>query len=268
MHPAGKRGRTVGLVSHAAVVALQQRLSTGFTVVQAAQRLGIDRHRVLELIHEGILTDVLRIAGRWRIPATTLDELLTTVGRLPPLLDRTPDWHSLREATRQFGPSHLNMARIVGLICAGRLSARRDPRETSLRGVYLQTSDMVGCADEAIAQDSVTSGWTLNRLAKALFPEQPLKDVVLRKWIIAGLLRGERRTKQWCIADEEVVRFRTTYCLAKEACRILDISRSTLARWELAGQVAPAYSRRTHPTAGASLFRRADVSRLLDRGVA
>jgi hypothetical protein len=134
--------------------------------------------------------------------------------------------------------------------------------------VYLQTSDMVGCADEAIAQDSVTSGWTLNRLAKALFPEQPLKDVVLRKWIIAGLLRGERRTKQWCIADEEVVRFRTTYCLAKEACRILDISRSTLARWELAGQVAPAYSRRTHPTAGASLFRRADVSRLLDRGVA
>ena len=62
VHAAGKRGRTVGLVSHAAVVALQQRLSTGFTVVQAAQRLGIDRHRVQELIHAGVLTGVVH---RW-----------------------------------------------------------------------------------------------------------------------------------------------------------------------------------------------------------
>ena len=237
-------------------------------MVQAAQRLGIDRHRVLELIHESVLTGVVRIAGSWQIPATMLAELLATVGRLPPVFDRAPDWLSLREATRQFGPCHLNLARLVRLVCAGRLSARRDPHESSLRGVYLQTSDLVGCIDEAQVENSVKKGWTLNRLAKVLFPEQPLKDIVLRKWLTAGLLLGERRAKQWYIANDEVVRFRMTYCLAKEACQILDISRSTLARWELAGRISPAYSRRTYPTAGASLFRRADVSRLLDRGAA
>ena len=161
-----------------------------------------------------------------------------------------------------------NLARIVRLLCAGRLSARREPNETSLRGVYLQLSDLRSCTEEATAQHSVTAGWTLNRLAKLLFPEQPLKDVVLRKWMGAGLLRGKRQAKQWCIADEEVARFRTTYCLAQEACRILGISRSTLARWERDGRIAPVYGKRTHRAAGASLFRRADLSRLLDRTAA
>ena len=268
LHPAGKQGRTVGLVSRAAVVDLQQRLSTGFTVAQAAERLGVDRHRVMELIQEGIFADVVRIARRWRIPAAAVEQLSATVAQLPPLLERTSDWLSLREATRRFGVGHLNLARIVRLLCAGRLSARRDPNETGLRGVYLQMSDLRSCTEEATAQHSVTAGWTLNRLAKLLFPHQPLKDVVLRKWIGAGLLRGERRAKQWCIADDEVARFRTTYCLAKEACRILGISRSTLARWERDGRITPVYGKRTHPTAGASLFRRADLSRLLDRTAA
>lgn len=265
VHPAGKHGRTVGLVSRAAVVDLQRRLSTGFTVTQAAQRLGADRHRVLELIQEGVLTGVVRIARRWRIPAAAVDRLSATVAQLPPLLDRTSEWLSLREATRRFGAGHLNLARIVRLLCAGRLSARCDPNETSLRGVYLQMSDLRSCTEEATAQHSVIAGWTLNRLAKLLFPEQPLKDVVLRKWIGAGLLRGERRAKQWCIADDEVARFRSTYCLAKEACRILGISRSTLARWERDGRITPIYGKRTHRAAGASLFLRADLSRLLDR---
>ncbi len=268
VHAAGKQGRTVGLVSRGAVVDLQQRLSTGFTVAQAAERLGVDRHRVMELIQEGVLAGVVRIARRWRIPATTLDELSATMAQLPPLLDRTSDWLSLREATRRFGAGQLNLVQLVRLLCAGRLSARRDLNEIGLRGVYLQLSDLRSCTEEATAQHSVTAGWTLNRLAKKLFPHQPLKDVVLRKWIRAGLLRGERRVKQWYIADEEVVRFRSTYCLAKEACRVLCISRSTLARWERAGRITPVYGKRSHPAAGASLFRRADLSRLLDRTAA
>ncbi len=268
MHPAGKQGRTVGLVSRAAVVDLQRRLSTGFTVAQAAERLGVDRHRVLELIQEGILADVVRIARRWRIPAAAVEHLSATVAQLPPLLERTSDCLSLREATRRFGAGHLNLACIVRLLCAGRLSARRDPNDTSLRGVYLQLSELRSCTEEAISRHLVTTGWTLTRLAKLLFPDQPLKDVVLRKWMGAGLLRGERQTKQWCIADDEVARFRTTYCLAQEACRILDISRSTLARWERGGRITPAYGKRTHRAAGASLFRRADLSRLLDRTTA
>ncbi len=268
VHPAGKQGRTVGLVSRAAVVDLQRRLSTGFTVGQTAQRLGVDRHRVMELIQEEVLTGVVRIARRWRIPAAAVDHLSATVAQLPPLREPTSEWLSLREATRRFGAGHLNLARIVRLLCTGRLSARRDPTATSLRGVYVQTSDLRECAETATAQHSITAGWTLNRLAKVLFPHQPLKDVVLRKWIGAGLLRGERRAKQWCIADEEVVRFRSTYCLAQEACRFLGISRSTLARWERDGRITPVYGKRTHRAAGASLFCRVDLSRLLDHTAA
>jgi hypothetical protein len=58
---------------------------------------------------------------------------------------------------------------------------------------------------------------------------QPLKDVVLRKWMGVGLLRGKRQTKQWCIAEDEVVRFRSTYCLAQEACRLASVDPRSLA---------------------------------------
>ena len=53
-----------------------------------------------------------------------------------------------------------------------------------------------------------------------------------------------------------------TYCLASEACELLGISRSTLARWERDGKLQPAYSRRLNTGAGASVFRRADIEGL------
>jgi predicted site-specific integrase-resolvase len=89
-----------------------------------------------------------------------------------------------------------------------------------------------------------------------LVPGQPLKEVVLRKWIEAGLLRAQRRSKAWWIEPEEVERFRATYCLAAEACALLGVSRSTLSRWEQQQRIHPIYSRQSHSAAGASVYLR------------
>lgn len=141
--------------------------------------------------------------------------------------------------------------------------------ETGLRGVYLQMSDLRSCTEEATAQHSVTAGWTLNRVAKMLFPEQPLKDVVLRKWMRAGLLRaasgrpssGASQTRRSPASER-----RTAWP------KKLAGSSTSVAPRSLAGstgrRVPPVYGKRTHRTAGASLFRRADLSRLLDRTAA
>ena len=45
------------------------------------------------------------------------------------------------------------------------------------------------------------------------------------------------------VAVEEVERFRSTYCLFMQACKILGISRATLARWETEGRIQPVYVR-------------------------
>ena len=63
-------------------------------------------------------------------------------------------------------------------------------------------------------------------------------------------------------SGNKVARFRDTYCLAQEACQILAISRSTLARWEGAGKIRAIYSRKQHAGAGASVFLRAEIESL------
>lgn len=262
---AGQHGRTIGLVSRVSLAAFERQLSAGLTLAQAAQRLGIGRHRVSELIQEAVLTGAVRVARTWRIPPESIDELLARIAQFPLVPVIAPDWRSLRDATRQFGPSHLNLARIVRLVIDGAVSARRDPRGADLRAVYVLPAELSEYCRSPSYSRSVTHGWSLQRLAHEIFPEQRFKDIVIRKWIRAGLLPAKRQAKQWYVAHDDVLRFRQEYCLAKEFCRTLQISRSTLARWECAGRLAAVYGRRTHPAAGASLFRRADLSRLLDR---
>jgi predicted site-specific integrase-resolvase len=62
-----------------------------------------------------------------------------------------------------------------------------------------------------------------------------------------------------------VERFRSEYCLADEACRLLGISRSTLSRWEAERRIRPVYGKRVTPGAGFSLYRRKDLLKLSRR---
>jgi len=122
--------------------------------------------------------------------------------------------------------------------------------------------DLQSARSEISSKRDHCEGYPLNRLGRVLIPGRPLKESVLRKWIRAGLLHAEQQGRVWHVELDEVARFRNTYCLAEDACRILEFSRSTLARWETAGEISAVYSRRTHSGAGASVFRRDDVLRM------
>ncbi|MBA4017575.1 MAG: hypothetical protein C0483_10420 [Pirellula sp.] len=268
IHPAGHRGRTVGLVSKASLEVFRSRMATSVSTRAAGNQLGIERHRVAELIEAGVLPEAWRTACGWRLSQATVDELLRAIRQQAPHRDNCEPGIQLHEATRRFGAGGLNLVRIVAEILAGRLIAHRSVEHPTLREVYVDLADLRRIAQTLRTEADTAAGYPLNRLAAVLIPGQPLKDVVLRKWIRAGLLAATRRRKAWHVETEEVARFRTTYCLALEACSLLNISRSTLGRWEREQKITPVYCRRTHSGAGASVFCRADVEQCRSRNSA
>lgn len=258
---AGKKGRTVGVISAESVARLHGRLAETVAVGMAAEQLGIERHRVLDLIHAKILGESVRTARGWRITRANLEQLLGKVRAAPLLTSKDSSWLSLRETTRRFG-NDLNLVAIVELVLADKLSARRDPKDDSLSGLRFQVDELQRIVSSLRKSTAVETGYTLNRLTRLLFPERTVKDIVLRKWIAAGLLKACRLRRAWQVRHCEVERFRATYCLGPDACRLLGVTRSTLARYEGEGRITAIYGRRTHTGAGASVFLRADVERL------
>jgi hypothetical protein len=265
---AGSNGRTVGIVRQDSVERLQNRMTDRLTVLGTAHKFGLGRHRVLELIHAGLLRDAIRTKQGWVISRQSSEELLDRIARLAPPSIRTIGWISLHHATRRFGPSGLNLARIVDAVLSGKLTGHCDRDIPLLRGLLLERDELRQFAHELRGSNEAEIGYPLNRLASSIVPGRRFKDVVLRKWIRAGLLNARRSAKAWLVLPTEVARFRATYCLADEACLILGISRSTLGRLETDRQITPAYGRRTHCGAGASVFLRADLERLAAQRVA
>lgn len=257
---AGRKGRTIGVVSAESIERLRERLADSSSVAVAATRLGVERHRVLDLIHAGLLGEAVRTARGWRITTASIDELLQLVRHSPVVSSKRSGWVSLREATRRFG-TELNLARIIAAVRTELLPARRDPHDPSLGGLRFNVEDLRRCAASRRESVAAETGYFLNRLAGILIPGRPLKEIVIRKWIGAGLLHAQRAGRGRQVSVDEVERFRSTYCLGSEACRLLGLTRSTLARYETEHRIAAVYSRRTHPGAGASLFLRAEITR-------
>ena len=262
LHQAGQRGRSIGLISRNSVDRLAREQKTAICANDTAKRLGISRHRILDLIHAGVLRKAVRTKAGWTVPCEEVERLATLYRQLPPLNSERRRWISTRDATRAYGQQGLTLARIIAAVQAGQLTARRDPKQPTWCGLFVSCADLrqlIPQVREALDQQS---GHSLNRLAKTLIPGRPLKDVVLRKWIEAGLLIGTKRGRVWRVANTEVARFRATYCLTDELFATLGIVATTLTRWIDAGRIQPVYSRRTHPGAGASVFCRADVETL------
>lgn len=262
LHQAGQRGRSIGLISRYSVDRLAREQKTAIRSNDAATKLGISRHPVLELIHSGILRNAVRTKAGWTVPCNEVNRLAELYRQLPPLNSGRRGWISTRDATRAYGQQGLTLARIIAAVQSGQLAARRDPKQPTWRGLFVSCADLrplIPQVREALDQQS---GHPLNRLAKTLISGRPLKDVVLRKWIEAGLLTGTKQGRVWRVANTEAERFRATYCLADEIQQSLQIVGTTLTRWIDAGRIQPVYARRTHPGAGASVFRRADVEAL------
>ncbi|MCH8830074.1 MAG: TniQ family protein [Planctomycetes bacterium] len=255
--------RSVGLVSRESVRVLKDQLAEAFSVNQAAGRLGIGRSRIFELIRAELLPCAVRTIAGWRIPRSSVTELAELYRSLPVWESSDPsDWIPAREATRRFGRCGLTFVRLLELIRDGHVRGCREAHVTGWGGLRVPLQDLQSARPEISEKRDRCEGYPLNRLGRVLIPGRPLKESVLRKWIRAGLLQAERRGRIWHVALDEVERFRSTYCLADDACRMLRISRSTLARRETAGEISAVYSRRTHSGAGASVFRRDDVLRM------
>lgn len=262
LHPAGRRGRSIGLISRESVERLEREQRSAIPTNDVARTLGISRHPVLELIHTGILRNAVRTKAGWTVPCNEVDRLAELYRQLPPLNSDRRSWISTRGATRAYGQQGLTLARIIAAVQTTQLSARRDPKHSTWRGLFLRSSDLRQFIPMVRQEQDLKRGHTLNRLAKTLIPGRPLKDIVLRKWIEAGLLIATKQGRIWRVANTEIERFRTTYCLADELQTSLGIVGTTLNRWINAGRIQPVYARRTHPGAGASVFRRADVEAL------
>jgi excisionase family DNA binding protein len=254
--------RTIGLISGEAVRRLQCQLQWALTIPAVASRLGTGKHTVLALIRADVLQGSVRTRTGWLIPREQVDTLENALCQLPARPNSTFPWVTAREVTRRFGPTGLTLALLIKLVKGGQIRAARDPSKNNLHGLWVHQRDVERNLPQIVNARDGRDGYPLNRLASILFPEQRLKEIVLRKWIRAGLLRARRSTKRWFIDAAEVERFRATYCLAGHACQTLGISRSTLHRFELEDRIAPIYSRRRNLGAGASVFLCADVERL------
>ena len=265
LRPAGNR--SVGLVSRKSVLILKGQLVDACSVNQAAGQLGIGRSRVFELIRAELLPCAVRTITGWRIPQSSVAELTELYRSLPVWgSSDSSDWIPAREATRRFGRCGLTFVRLVELIRDGHVRGCRESRVNDWCGLRVHLQDLLSARPEISEKRDRCEGYPLNRLGRVLIPGRPLKESVLRKWIQAGLFQAERRGRIWHVALDKVERFRSTYCLAEDACRILGISRSTLARRETAEEITAVYSRRTHSGVGASVFRRDDVLRMRAEG--
>lgn len=268
VHQAGRSGRSVGLVSRDSVDQLKRDLKTAIGTVEAAKRLGISRHRVLDLNHAGLLPRTVRTSQGWRIPKIAIESVESIYRILPTVKQANSGWLTARQATRQFGPGGLTFVRLLQQVQMERIRARRLERANDFAGLLVSKTDLERVMPDVSLQHFASNGCPLHSLAKILFSERPMKEPVLKKWIQLGLLNAQRAGRAQVVAAEEVERFRSTYCLFSHACKILGISRATLARWETDGRIQPVYGRRVTPGAGFSLYRRADLEHLQAERVA
>ena len=262
IHPAGKKGRSVGLVARESAQEFRGDLCGALGVEQVAERLGVGRSRIFELIRAGLLPRSVRTVKGWRVPQRSVRDLLDLYRRLPPLCKKSSGWLTFRQATRQFGPAGLTFVRLLELVRDGRVDARRDPAQQTFQGLLISCNGVRTVVPIARTLMNQYRGYSLHRLAKILFTGRPTKERVLKKWIRAGLLKAKRKGRRTFVSAAEVDRFRATYCLSAEACRLLGVSRATVARWEAEGRLVPAYGKRVTPAAGFSLYRRDDIERL------
>jgi predicted site-specific integrase-resolvase len=231
---------------------------------QAAKELGIFHKIVWSLIQEGLIERAVRTGQGWRIPRRSLESFVSSFRQLPRGTAHSPEWLSFREAVRSFGSSGMTVVRLIRAIRDGSIEAQWDDRYPNLCGLVVDHQHLATAIDQAKADRRERGGYPLTELGPVLFPERPMARQTLDKWIRAGLLRVRKEGRNRLVETAEINRFRTTYCLCLEACRSLDISRSTLGHWEAAGKLRPVYGRRGRIAGGFSLYLRADVERLLE----
>jgi hypothetical protein len=253
--------RTVGLVRRESVARLKQDLRVSLSRTQAASRLGIGPHQLVDLIRLDLLGSVRTQRG-WRVLKRSLQSIEDRYAALPVATRITSNWSSARQATRIHGPTGLTFAKLWQRVVSGEIRGRRLRGEPSLKGLIVSNRDLRRVLPDIQAEHYREHGYPLNHVAKILLPGRPTKERVLKKWIRMRILRVCRSGRSLLCSQHEIDRFCATYCHAVEVCELLRISRASLARWETEGRIQPIYGKRVTPGAGFSLYCREDVSRI------
>jgi excisionase family DNA binding protein len=260
VHSARPGHRTVGLVTRKSVDQVAHDLKTALSAAEVRKLLGMGR------VHELIKADLLRRAvwtkGGWRVPRSSVKQLVDSVSRSAGNARSNEYWLDIREATRQFGPTGLNLVRLLRLIQAGQVRVRRSANGSNLCDILVSATDVHNARTEIHRLRDNEDGFPLNRLSKVLLPGRPIKEIVLKKWIENGLLHASRRGRAWAVAATEIARFRAEYCLLETAAQLLQIHRKTLLRWISEGALEAVYGPRSAAGGGFYLLRRSDVEQL------
>lgn len=253
--------RTVGLVRRESVARLKQDLRVSLSRTQAASRLGIGPHQLVDLIRLDLLCGIRTQRG-WRVLKRSLQSIEDRYAALPVATRITSNWSSARQATRTHGPAGLTFAKLWQRVVSGEIRGRRLRGEPYLKGLIVSTRDLQRVLPDIQAEHYRAHGYPLNHVAKILLPGRPTKERVLKKWITMRILRVRRSGRSLLCSQDEIDRFRATYCHAAEVRELLRISRASLARWETEGRIQPIYGKRVTPGAGFSLYRCEDVRRI------
>ncbi len=253
--------RTVGLVRRGSMVRLRGELHNSLSRREVSVRLGIGPHQVLDLIRLELLCGIRTNRG-WRILNHSVRAVEDLYERLPIATRVTAQWSTARQATRVHGACGLRFAQLWQRIASQQVRGRRLTGQATLKGLVVSTPDIERILPEVEAQYFQGRGYPLNKLAKSLLPGRPTKERVLKKWIEMGILHVRQSGRSLVCSHDEVQRFRDLYCLAAEACELLQISRASLARWETEDRLRPVYGKRVTAGAGFSLYRWPDIEQL------
>jgi predicted DNA-binding transcriptional regulator AlpA len=141
-HPLGPQGCLVEFVLRQSVESLQVELSRSLDVRTTAQRLGIGRHAVLELVHADLLPRAVHTARGWRIPRRSVDDWEALCARLPRIKGNISGWISIRKAARSVQSSGMALGPLLRSIQAGSLRACLLHRQKGLQGIALSQEDL------------------------------------------------------------------------------------------------------------------------------
>ena len=179
VHPAGDCGRRMGLVSRESLDILKRELADALSITDVATCLELGRSGVLALIHESVLPRAVRTIRGWRIPRQSVETFERICRDARTAKGPGQQWISLREATRRYGPSGLNLPALLRLMLRKDVRVRMFEPERVLHGLVVHRTELETLLPNVRSDRDPGAGYPLSRAAKVILPGRPLKPIVL-----------------------------------------------------------------------------------------